>query len=418
MGHTASLSGLSQEAPDWLRHSELLNAALGYAALGWRVFPIRCPVFTEFGVFCSCGDPDCNPGKHPYFRNPFKSVTRNPDKIEEWWADHPDANVGIATGTKSGLVVLDVDPRNGGGESLAELIKKYGDIPNTITALSGGGGVHYYFEHPGGSIKSKAFGPDYPGLDIKAGNGCIIAPPSLHESGEKYCWVEGLEPQCTKLAPLPDWVLREMAKAQGKKARKVSRSGGTPTEEFRVTKGTRNNYLISFAGAVSTYCTTQTELEDYVSIHNETHCKPPLSRPEVKNITSSAAQYENSLFHLLQFRIWSKNTKLNRAEKAILCVLTRYCDWKTWRCFPTRETIAGSAGYSPTCTGRTLNSLSAKGLISWKTRPYQSNLYTVHVEKVLSCPIKEESDTTPSPPCIDTRSQRPTEETDSCPPDT
>jgi len=41
----------TRSTSEFLRHAELLNAALGYAALGWRVFPIRCPVFTEFGVF-------------------------------------------------------------------------------------------------------------------------------------------------------------------------------------------------------------------------------------------------------------------------------------------------------------------------------------------------------------------------------
>jgi len=168
---------------------------------------------------------------------------------------------------------------------------------------------------------------------------------------------------------------------------------------------------------VSKYCTTQTELENYVSVHNETHCKPPLPKSEVENVANSAARYENGLLQDLMFEVWSPN-ELDKLEKAILWTLVRYSNWSTWQCWPSRETIKKSAGVSLKSTDRTLKSLSSRGLISWERCPFQSNLYTVHLDKVRSITSGESSPNPPSPPCLDTGSQRPTEETDSCPPDT
>jgi len=398
------LSVDSSPTPDWLRHSELLNAALGYAALGWRVFPIRCPVFTAFGVRCSCNKKDCrNPGKHSHILKFQSAASTNHTAIEGWWKEWPDANIGIVTGRTSRIVVLDVDPRNDGDESLGKLTQLHGALPETVTAVTSGGG----------SLDRDA----YPGLDIQADKVCVVAPPSRHKTGEKYRWVEGLEPHCTEMAPLPSWILREITGASKKRPRNRTKTGELAKSESVVTKGGRNIYLISFAGAVSTYCTTQTELEDYVSIHNETHCKPPLPKSEVENVANSAARYENGQLQDLIFEIWSPN-ELDKLEKAILWTLVRYCNWSTWQCWPSRETIKKSAGVSLKSTDRTLKSLSSRGLISWERCPFQSNLYTVHVDKVRSITSGESSPNPPIPPCLDTGSQRPLEETNSCPPDT
>ncbi len=65
------------------------------------------------------------------------------DQIQRWWRRWPDANVGIVTGAVSGLVVLDVDPRKGGGDLLAALEDVHGSLPRTVESLTGGGGQHF-----------------------------------------------------------------------------------------------------------------------------------------------------------------------------------------------------------------------------------------------------------------------------------
>jgi hypothetical protein len=169
---------------------EFLTAALEYAARGWLVFPVHTPV----NGGCSCGDPTCDHvGKHPRTEHGFLDATRDVERIRDWWEKkYPSANIGIATGTASGIVVLDVDPRNGGEASLEELEKKIGPLPRTVAVLTGGGGMHFYFkaEEPL-RCTTDALGP---GLDFKADGGYVIAPPSVHPSGESYFWEASSEP--------------------------------------------------------------------------------------------------------------------------------------------------------------------------------------------------------------------------------
>jgi hypothetical protein len=116
---------------------------------------------------CTCsGRSDCNPGKHPLTPHSFKDATTDPRQIHRWWTDHPHANVAIATGARSGLIVLDLDPRHGGDLTLDELEAQYGKLPDSPVSLTGGGGTHYFFRHFGEhtSGQANAFGP---GLDRK-----------------------------------------------------------------------------------------------------------------------------------------------------------------------------------------------------------------------------------------------------------
>ena len=130
--------------------------------------------------------------------------------------------MGIRTGPESGLVVLDVDPRNGGSESLAQLITQYGDLPETLVCGTGGGGWHYYFQHPG-QFQLKGKVPGLAGLDIKSDGGYVVAPPSRHHSGGVYRWLSDW--RTTNIASLPEWLL-ELIRVEEKTqpaGRKVSR---------------------------------------------------------------------------------------------------------------------------------------------------------------------------------------------------
>ena len=91
----------------------LLEAALTYAARDWYVVPLH-DVTT--GV-CSCGQTTCKPGKHPRITDWTHTASTEGAQIRAWWQEWPTANVGIQTGQRSKLVVLDTDPRNGGDVS-------------------------------------------------------------------------------------------------------------------------------------------------------------------------------------------------------------------------------------------------------------------------------------------------------------
>jgi len=175
---------------------EALDAALLYAGLGWRVFPLHS---LRDGV-CSCGDAGCtSPAKHPRTRSGCKDATTDTKRIRVWWRKWPDANVAVATGRDSGLVVIDVDPRHNGDDTWDSL-KHELDVQPTWEVRTGGGGVHAYFSYPVDAAITIGAAVLGPGVDHRGDGGYVVAPPSNHASGNAYFWdvIEG-EP----LAELP-----------------------------------------------------------------------------------------------------------------------------------------------------------------------------------------------------------------------
>jgi len=109
------------------------------------------------------------------------------------------------TGEASGLVIVDVDPRNGGDEGIEDLQARYGQLPETPTVLTGGGGTHTYLAHPRDrAIPNRRNLGGFPGVDIKADGGYVVAPPSRHASGRVYAWNVLLHPDDVLLAPCPE----------------------------------------------------------------------------------------------------------------------------------------------------------------------------------------------------------------------
>ena len=158
--------------------------ALFYASRGWPVLPLHS---AEKGR-CSCGDPNCgSAGKHPRTQHGVKDASKDPEQIHRWWRLWPDANVGIATGVVSGILVVDIDPRNGGEKSYEQL---QNELPDAFTTLlkvrTGSGGAHLYFECLSPTPCRTNIRP---GIDIKADGGYVVAPSSWHVSGTRYRFV-------------------------------------------------------------------------------------------------------------------------------------------------------------------------------------------------------------------------------------
>lgn len=154
---------------------DLLAAALDYARRGWRVLPLHD---VTAGV-CSCRDGVAcrTPGKHPRLAKWQHAASTDAGLIAGWWSVWPTANVGIATGRRSNLCVLDVDPRHGGDQELERFIAKHGPLPEGPLVRTGGNGFHHYFACPPGDepVKSLDLAP---GLELKADGKFAVAPPS------------------------------------------------------------------------------------------------------------------------------------------------------------------------------------------------------------------------------------------------
>ena len=181
--------------------NERLQAALGYAQRGWHVFPVF-----EIGSHsqCSCDKgADCkHPGKHPRVSNWREESTTDERQIGNWWTRWPAANVGIMTGVKSGLTVVDADGANGkpGVVNLTRISAEHGGWPQTYKVKTGSGeGYQLYFLYSDGLPNGNdALGE---AIDVKSEGGYVVAPPSNHKSGGTYV-VE----QEVGLLALPDWL--------------------------------------------------------------------------------------------------------------------------------------------------------------------------------------------------------------------
>jgi hypothetical protein len=155
----------------------------------------------EFAVF-----PVHPRGKVPLTKHGCHDATKDPTLILDSWHFNPSANVGIATGKASGIVVLDVDPRHSGDDTLVALENKHGRLPDTPTVLTGGGGRHFYFRAPHGPDVRNSAGTLGPGLDMRGGGGYVIAVPSVHANGNRYSWKPSSRIDEMVTSPLPSWL--------------------------------------------------------------------------------------------------------------------------------------------------------------------------------------------------------------------
>ena len=126
------------------------------------------------------------------------------DVIRAWWAKEPNANIGMATGGRSGAWILDIDPTHGGNESLIRLINRYGDLPNTVSVHTPSGGLHYWWAWPDDIEIRNSQSRVGDGIDVIAEGGYIVCPPSALSNGGRYRWVE---PSDGVIAAAPNWLV-------------------------------------------------------------------------------------------------------------------------------------------------------------------------------------------------------------------
>ena len=177
----------------------LAIAADDYGQRGWRVIPIapKGAVPKASGKF---------PAGFGAWQN---KATTDPETIRRWWCEeYTGYGIGIATGSESGVFVVDVDVSNGkaGDDTLDALESEHGTLPLTYEVVTGSGGTHRYFRYPDGvAIRNDAGKRLGPGIDIRGEGGFVVAPPTIHpEAGERY-EVEVLS--ADEPAEAPSWLI-------------------------------------------------------------------------------------------------------------------------------------------------------------------------------------------------------------------
>jgi hypothetical protein len=228
----------------------------------------------------------------------FLDATVTPDTALGWLEAKPGLNVGVSCGADFGIVVLDVDVKNGarGLETLKDL---WIDMP-TLTARTPSGGYHLYFRHPGVPLVSKLDGIDIKGAD---GGGYVLAPPSVlsdefaSKSGTKsgaYAWLDPEVP----IADFPKFLLDELRSDGGKPRAKGSgeekRGSGAPHNEptgregaakpespgdtLRVPQGRRHDKLVELGAVYRGKGLDTTDIEVLLWEHATRYFDPPFDR--------------------------------------------------------------------------------------------------------------------------------------------
>lgn len=238
------------------------EAALLYASWGWKVLPVV---------------PN---GKIPATAHGVRDATRDPEQIARWWTQNPDFNIGVAAGAASGILVFDVDPRNGGETSWEDWVKSNGAVPDGPMQLTAGGGQHYLTSYDS-DIRSCKLGE---GIDLLSDGKYFLAHPSSIE-GRTYEWEASSDPfDGVAPPPLPrEW----KAAYQARRKPVVEASTGS-----NLIQGSRNNGLTALGGAMRRYGMTEAEIMAALTIANETRCEIPLPSSELVQIVRSVSRYE------------------------------------------------------------------------------------------------------------------------------
>jgi putative DNA primase/helicase len=241
--------------------AKLLATAKDFARRGWAVFPIT-------------------PGQKapPATKNGHNDATVNLELIERWWSREPNYNIGIATGSPSGIWVLDVDG-DAGEEALAGLVASHSLLPATVEAQTRRG-RHIFFRHPGQKIQCSA-GSLGRKLDVRGDGGYIVGAPSTHPDGGNYAWDVDHHPDEVQVADAPDWLLDLVVAPISENRIEPNSEGPVGTEEDRTwteqlaseiakrvadaAPGTRNDTLNKAAFELGQYigadCLDQTDVE-------------------------------------------------------------------------------------------------------------------------------------------------------------
>lgn len=259
-----------------MNDSTLADAALWYVENGFAVFPLQ------------------GRDKRPATKNGLNDWTDNPEDVRKYWSDHPLANIGIVCGVPSGgLLVLDIDVDEETGENglhtLYEWERTHGELPETAVAVTGRGGLHYFYRT--NRTNMHPFANRDMGIDLRTDGSYVVAAPSVHPNGRAYAWQD--PPDETPIAVADgnvyDLIDHLQRNGGGDETRK---DGGGFRLPDTIRKGERNGTLHSYACQLQRFGRSDEEIMATVMGANFLRCKPPLDSSEVAGIVKSALRYD------------------------------------------------------------------------------------------------------------------------------
>lgn len=193
-----------------------------YTDLGFSVIPVAVSVDKKSGKNL----------KKPLIKwQQYQNKKPSYEELQQTFSRYPRAGVGIVTGIISNLLVLDIDNLKSLDLSL---------IPETPTVRTISGGLHAYFKYPK-DLDAKNTTGLWPGVDIRAEGGFVVAPPTSSNGGS-YTWLNGLE---VPIADVPEWLTDHIGVRDNVHNSKIN-------HDLMVPEGQRHPRSLSFIGYVTT----------------------------------------------------------------------------------------------------------------------------------------------------------------------
>lgn len=332
---------------------EVYEAAMRYAKeRSWAVFPLAAG------------------SKKPMLRGGFKIASSDLEQIERWSEQYPDANLGVNCAA-SGIVPLDVDPKNGGESSLIEVQRRFGELhaPKVFTPS---GGCHFYYRQPAAPIKRRH--GILPGIDLCGVGGYVVAPPSRIE-GTPYAW----DFEDAELPTFPADLLEYLHSREVKAKATV-----TPITEGKILAGSRNSRLLKMAGALRRQGMPPDLVREMLLVANEKMCEQPLPEDEIdRTILRSAANIRPAFNEAQCVLSWLRHLTGN--EHKVLTILATWAN-DEGICSPPRSQICTTAQMAEPNFHATVASLRAKGVL--QTKPRGHGLSTIYrLSHSSDCPL-------------------------------
>jgi hypothetical protein len=243
--------------------SERLRKALEYGACGWPVFP-------------------CVPcGKEPLTRHGHLDATTDRSRITAWWNRWPDANIGIPTGGRSGILALDVDQPVG----LYAFEAEHGELTATRKHLTGSGGMHYLYRYPEGCGIRNSAGKLAPGVDVRGEGGYVIVPPSA--TTRVYEVLDALPPAEPPAALMDALTALQEPRKEDGKVKPITMAASVSTDGSTIPQGSRDDGITRIAGRLHDGTRDLDALAADLLQINARRCEPPLPDSQVLKIARS-----------------------------------------------------------------------------------------------------------------------------------
>lgn len=352
-------------------NSNTTEAALALARHGFHVLPTH-------GIrngHCACRKGgSCRPaGKHPVTKFWHHTSTTNPERIRSLWNTDPNLNVAIHCGP-SRLVVVDIDFKNGAEDDYRELIAAVPELCETGTVRTGSNGLHHYFRLAEGATVKNSIGALGTGIDVRAGNGYVVAPPSTNLSGP-YRWE--IPPE--NIVSAPEALLRRLASLDEKPMRREQSERKSGVLALPIADGERHATFAWLAGTARHFGLGSADTLRLLESIRQNDCEDNCSFASDELAAIVRDLYETAPYMTLNGFIGDWLSSLSRNQMRV--ALAYYIDIAGGLSTPALKRIEEATGLSREAVNKARRQLASLGAIEVENGKYNSHSARVSLRR-------------------------------------